>query len=129
MGATFGSVEYGNAAQLATTLRESTFQPLSPRLYHSSYIQTLLGDFGEHIKQRISSQQEDAKTNPEQKLKKILVVRTHYGHFTKLSGPGGFVEYLPENGYEATEVLVPLGHQDAKFANDGKRWEVFEKFE
>ncbi|MBB67412.1 MAG: hypothetical protein CMP19_07765 [Rickettsiales bacterium] len=128
MGATFGSVEYGNAAQLATTLRESTFQPLSPRLYHSSYIQTLLGDFGEHIKQRISSQQEDAKTNPEQKLKKILVVRTHYGHFTKLSGPGGFVEYLPENGYEATEVLVPLGHQDAKFANDGKRWEVFEKF-
>ena len=53
-----------------------------------------------------------------EKLKKILVVRTHYGHFTKLSGPGGFVEYLPENGYEATEVLVPLGHQDAKFAND-----------
>tara|TARA_X000001388_G_scaffold23570_1_gene16038 strand:+ start:13747 stop:16050 length:2304 start_codon:yes stop_codon:yes gene_type:complete len=128
MGATFGSVEYGNAAQLATTLRESTFQPLSPRLYHAPYLQTLLGDFGEHIKKRISPQNEEVKTKPNQKLKKILVVRTHYGHFTKLSGPGGFVEYLPENGYEATEVLVPLGHQDAIFANDGKRWEVFENF-
>tara|TARA_B100000700_G_C15062130_1_gene866576 strand:+ start:979 stop:3291 length:2313 start_codon:yes stop_codon:yes gene_type:complete len=128
MGATFGSVEYGNSAQLATTLRESTFQPLSSRLYHSPYLQTLLGDFGEHIKQRVSPQLEEVRTSTNQKRKKILVVRTHYGHFTKLSGPGGFVDYLPENGYEATEVLVPLGHQEAKFANDGKRWEVFENF-
>lgn len=128
IGATFGAVEFGNAEQLATTLRESLFQPLSPRLYHSTYLETLLSNFGEHIKQRIMEPNLDLVAKPSRPMKKILVVRTHYGHFTKLSGPGGFIEYLPENGYEVKEVLVPLGHERAIFENDAKRWEVFENF-
>ena len=58
--------------------------------------------------------------------KKILVVRTNYGHFTKLSGPGNFVEYLSEHGYEVRDVLVPLGHEASRFENDSKRWELLD---
>ncbi|MFZ8201880.1 glycosyltransferase family 4 protein [Alteromonas portus] len=128
IGATFGSVEYGNTSELANLLSNSTFQPLSPRLYHSAYLQTVLGNFGEHIRERVKRKTQQLQVKLQSETKKILVVRTDYGHFTKLSGPGGFVEYLPENGYDVTEVLVPLGHENANFDDDGKRWEVLENF-
>lgn len=128
IGATFGSVEYGNTSDLINSLCNSAFQPLSPRLYNSVYLQTLLGNFGEHVRARLERQTQQLKVELRSESKRILVVRTDYGHFTKLSGPGGFVEYLPENGYDVTEVLVPLGHENAKFDDDGKRWKVLEEF-
>lgn len=45
--------------------------------------------------------------------RRILVVRTGYGHFSPLSGPGGFVQPLRDMGHEVDEWLVPLGHQSA----------------
>ena len=128
MGATFASVEFGNAKQLADTLRLSAFQALSPRLYQSAYLQDLLGNFGEHIKKRIKAKDSNSGQATKALNKKILVVRTNYGHFTKLSGPGNFVEYLPEHGYEVEDVLVPLGHEASRFENEGKRWEVLNNF-
>ena len=128
IGATFASVEFGNSEDLVNTMTSNTFQPLSPKLYQSTYVKTLLSDFGKHIKARVSSEEDNIKAVVKETTKKILVVRTNYGHFTKLSGPGNFVDYLPEHGYEVKDVLVPLGHENAHFDNDGKRWEVLDSF-
>lgn len=128
IGATFASVEFGNSEDLVNTMTSNTFQPLSPKLYQSTYVKTLLSDFGKHIKARVSSEEDNTKAVVKETTKKILVVRTNYGHFTKLSGPGNFVDYLPEHGYEVKDVLVPLGHEIAHFDNDGKRWEVLDSF-
>lgn len=128
IGATYASVEYGNSEQLAKLLNDNNFQPISPRLYNSRYLQILLSNFGQHVKSRLDSNEGTRQTLRVEPKKKILVVRTDYGHFTKLSGPGGFVDYLPDNGFEVREVLVPLGHEKAKFESDGKRWEVLENF-
>ena len=128
IGATFASVEFGNSEDLVNTITSNAFQPLSAKLYQSAYVKTLLGNFGEHIKARVSTQEDSTNSKIEKTTKKILVVRTNYGHFTKLSGPGNFVDYLPEHGYDVKDVLVPLGHENAHFDNDGKRWEVLDSF-
>lgn len=128
IGATFASVEFGNSEDLVNTITSNAFQPLSAKLYQSAYVKTLLGNFGEHIKARVSTQEDSTNSKVEKTTKKILVVRTNYGHFTKLSGPGNFVDYLPEHGYDVKDVLVPLGHENAHFDNDGKRWEVLDSF-
>ncbi|GMQ47894.1 glycosyltransferase family 4 protein [Vibrio sp. 10N] len=128
MGANYNPVEYGDVSGLVTKFLADKNNIVTPKTYRNSYVKTLLSDFGEHVfaqlKNLNSQYQVEQNEQPRIKRKRILVVRTDYGHFTKLSGPGGFVDYLPELGYEVEEVLVPLGHERVPFINDGKRWEL-----
>lgn len=130
MGANFNPVIYGNVDDLINRFRSKNVNTITAKTYRNSYVQTVLSDFGEHVfaqlEQLTKKNQKIAKQLCKSSSinKKILVVRTNYGHFTKLSGPGGFVDYLPEFGYEVEEVLVPLGHEKTPFVNDGKRWEL-----
>ena len=77
----------------------------------------LNSSFGEWVYQKFSDNSsrrnrgEVSRLNPDYQPNraKILVVRTHYGHFSPLSGPGGFIPHLRSLGYAVDELLVPLG--------------------
>lgn len=57
---------------------------------------------------------------------RILVVRTHYGHFSPIAGPGGFVAPLREMGHHVDEWLVPLGHEPADKKTPAGRWTLLQ---
>lgn len=42
---------------------------------------------------------------------RILVVRTNYGHFSPLSGPGGFIPHLRAQGFIVDQELVSFGSE------------------
>jgi glycosyltransferase involved in cell wall biosynthesis len=81
------------------------------------YWRQLNSPFGEWLLQQLSSKTYNRfgataiKSNPNYQAGRgrILVVRTHYGHFSPLSGPGGFIPHLRGLGYTVDEKLVPLG--------------------
>ncbi|MHC1791165.1 glycosyltransferase [Solidesulfovibrio sp.] len=52
---------------------------------------------------------------------RILVVRTDYGHFGPISGPGGFIPPLRALGYTVDVVGVPLGQENMALVPDRLR--------
>lgn len=127
IGATFNSVDYGDVDSLINLFRSQEIGCINRNVYNNSYVSTLLDDFGVRLFEALNKSKNKAiKIKKILNTRKILVVRTDYGHFTKLSGPGGFVKYLPSLGYDVEEVLIPLGHDKTKFHDDGKRWVLLE---
>ncbi|MDD8059332.1 glycosyltransferase family 4 protein [Shewanella metallivivens] len=124
IGANFNAVDYGDSDALVRLLKSNHLNVITPKIYNNIYVKTLLDDFGKHLFKALNLSEKTSENSIFEAKKKILVVRTAYGHFTKLSGPGGFVEYLPEYGFDVEEVLIPLGHQETPFRNDGKRWDL-----
>ncbi|WP_300319076.1 glycosyltransferase [Idiomarina sp.] len=130
-GARFTAIDYGNVDGLVNVFTANEELPtISSATYRNSYTRTLLGCFGEHVFKRIddatnttlqSEHKPASSTN-----KRLLVVRTNYGHFSELSGPGGFIKYMPRHGVDVEEKLVDLGHQSVNFENDGKRWQLLQ---
>jgi len=76
---------------------------------NSSFGSWLYGQFNSKAFNRISSSATKTSLDYQANRGKILVVRTHYGHFSPLSGPGGFIPHLRGLGYTVDEILVPLG--------------------
>lgn len=127
VGAVYTSIEFGNTDELVAKLVQGQLPTISSKCYQGQYLKTLLSNFGEHVIARTTPKTVTDKKANTACPKKVLVVRTNYGHFTQLSGPGGFIDYLHDSGVEVEECLVPLGHQNSQFSDDGKRWQLLEK--
>ena len=108
------------AAKIADLLRNyksDGFESSRTKCSDSHYLRLLNSSFGEWVYQKFSDNSsrrnrgEVSRLNPDYQPNraKILVVRTHYGHFSPLSGPGGFIPHLRSLGYAVDELLVPLG--------------------
>jgi glycosyltransferase involved in cell wall biosynthesis len=86
-----------------------------------NYLHLINSSFGEWLLLQFESEESNsyrsvAKINHNY-LKgrgRILVIRTHYGHFSPFSGPGGFVPHLRSFGYEIDELLVDLGNSNIR---------------
>lgn len=81
------------------------------------YLRQINRPFGDWLQQRLVSKRykpgsgvvAGTKADPLSERGRILVVRTNYGHFGQLSGPGGFIPYLRDMGYSVDEKFVDLG--------------------
>jgi glycosyltransferase involved in cell wall biosynthesis len=126
------NVDYGNLNQGVEKLAE-LIQHISQHIlsgYEASrvdqdYLQLLNSSFGDWIYKQFVSKTFSLESgsvtkvnlNYQSNLGRILVVRTHYGHFSKLSGPGGFIPHLRGLGYQVDEWLLPLGAEQLKSVN------------
>lgn len=115
---------YGDISQAASKIvnllqnyKNGRFENQLIKSSDSDYLSLLNSSFGEWVYQKLSdnathyNRGEVTFLNPhyQPNRAKILVVRTHYGHFSPLSGPGGFIPHLRSLGYTVDELLVPLG--------------------
>lgn len=124
IGACFSSVDYGDIESLIELIGKGEDRKITPRVYRSQYVRSLLDDFGRYVFDCLKGSEKSAPKLFPKNNKRALIVRTDYGHFTSLSGPGGFIEFLPDNGYEVEEALVPLGHQNIDFEENRSRWDL-----
>lgn len=115
---------YGDISQAAAKIadllqnyKNGRFENKLIKCSDSDYLSLLNSSFGEWVYQKFSDNAthynwgEVTILNPhyQPNRAKILVVRTHYDHFSPLSGPGGFLPHLCSLGYTVNELLVPLG--------------------
>lgn len=86
----------------------------------AAYLELLNSPFGAWVHRRLAGSEAGPQAgrasldNPDYRPDRgrLLIVRTNYGHFSPLSGPGGFIPHLRGLGYAVDEWLVPLGDQD-----------------
>jgi len=83
------------------------------RARNSLYLRRLMRPFGDWVAETIAGARVGAPAvQPSRTRPSILVVRTNYGHFSDLSGPGGFVPYLRNAGLNVEEIKVDLGAEN-----------------
>lgn len=107
----------GGVERLAGLLRDTRSNGRVPPGVDTTYLGLLNSSFGDWVRRRLEGQNfglrdgQAVMTSPDYQPDRgrILVVRTHYGHFSPLSGPGGFIPHLRGLGYAVDEWLVPLG--------------------
>jgi len=120
LGIRHASVRYGNVSEaveaIASTAKELPQSNKDRSPSQQTYSHLLLQSFGHHVVRQLDkSLQQSLRESPPvigpgfEKEKRILVVRTKYEHFGRLSGPGGFVADLERHVARIDEVQIPLG--------------------
>jgi|GEM_PF-6471805 len=97
----------------------------------TAYLSQLNSSFGDWLYKtcvdqslpKLSEPRKKLRVNPTNGRGRILIVRTKYGHFSPLSGPGGFVPYLRDLGYIVDEKFVTLGNEELSGLPEDLKWE------
>lgn len=112
-------VQYGDVDAAINAIVQSLSH--SPEEYSTTpgqdaYTDSLLKKFGDHVGDLLLQAERPppplnapAAVN---KAERILVVRTQYGHFGALSGPGGFIPPLREKLGQIDDLMVRLGDDE-----------------
>jgi glycosyltransferase involved in cell wall biosynthesis len=118
----YGDVSRGceKFAALMRRFNNKAFEGPGVSTIDHDYLQFLNSSFGQWVFEQYNSLAARRNTgvakrvNPDYQHNRarVLVVRTHYGHFSPFSGPGGFVPHLRSFGYVVDEWMVSLGASD-----------------
>lgn len=118
LGLPHATAQYGDVAaardQLGWLLRRDSAPEAG---VDREYLDLINGSFGEWVFRRFAGEDDGRRAasvtvvNADYRSKRgrILVVRTKFGHFNELSGPGGFIPHLRALGYVVDVIDVPLG--------------------
>lgn len=128
LGANFFPVTYGDVGSFLESLTAAMNSEVihdDSKIRRQAYFSTLTDSFPEWINR--TAQRFSAATAAErpEKLPRIAIIRTHYGHFTEISGPAGYVEWLAGKNAEIDIFKVPLGHDLVSDNTEGK-WQYHE---
>lgn len=108
---TFGEIESALAEVERMTQEDFPTTGPSSSIGNDFYRSMLMRPFGEWVNEQLFDQD---KSNPRGRRSStrpsVLVIRTNYGHFGEVSGPGGFVPFLREMGFDVVEKKVNLGN-------------------
>lgn len=124
MGFEHASVPYGDIDATAKKIAASVYR--SSDCVHRTpgqiqYMRRIMAPFGQHVLSRIRQSQpsaQDSRRSVRRGEERILVIRTEYGHFGALAGPGGFIDPLREKVAQVDEILIPLGEANLALQSD-----------
>lgn len=112
LGCPHKAIPYGDCEAAVYAIKAAAVLPRPHHELQNSALQFLKSSLALHIQERLSVKHPEDKVGGLQKPgaagRKILLVRTKYEHFSKFSGPAGFVRHLREDGYEVDVMHVPL---------------------
>jgi hypothetical protein len=100
--------------KLIGNLDKQTFKGAAEQL-NTSYLDHISSDYASWVINKISQASRAVKPSSAGNTaapavgKRILLVKTSYGHFTENSGPTGFVPFLRQAGYTVDIVGIELG--------------------
>jgi hypothetical protein len=103
------------ATQIISNIDKQNFYFTSASL-NRSYLDQICGDYASWVINRMNqvsaaSIQNNSDFLVNQSGKRILLIKTNYGHFTENSGPLGFLPFLRQAGYVVDVVGIDLGDE------------------